>query len=66
MGAEVVLLHPDGGLNMSFFSETIARQQVTYLNIHSSLLTILTDCLSMTNNKEYSKTLRCVSFRGRR
>jgi acyl-coenzyme A synthetase/AMP-(fatty) acid ligase len=66
MGGEVILLHPDGNLSMSFFSETIRRQQVTVLNIAPSLLNILTDYLRNTNNNECLKTLRCISSGGKK
>ncbi|CAF1354197.1 unnamed protein product [Adineta steineri] len=62
MGGQVVLLHPNGDLNMKLFSQTIHRQQVTILNIVSSSLTILTNYIRITNNNEYLKTLRCISF----
>jgi hypothetical protein len=67
MGGQVVLLHPNGNLNMNFFSGTISRQQVTYLNIVPSLLTILIDYLRTTkNHKECLKTLCCISFEGKK
>jgi non-ribosomal peptide synthetase component F len=66
MGGQVILLHPNGNLSMTFFSETIARQQVTYLNIVPSLLIILIDYLRTTNNKECLKTLRCILFGGKK
>jgi non-ribosomal peptide synthetase component F len=65
-GGQVILLHPNGNLNLNFFSETITHQQVTYLNIAPSLLPILIDYLRTTNNKECLKTLRSISFEGKK
>ena len=66
MGGEVILLHPNGNLSMSFFSETIHRQQATVLNVVPSLLNILIDYLRATDNKECLKTLRCISSGGKK
>jgi len=65
MGGQVILLHPNGNLSMNFFSETIGRQQVTFLNVVPSLLSILGDYLHTANNKESLKTLRCVLSGGK-
>ncbi|CAF4360152.1 unnamed protein product [Rotaria sp. Silwood2] len=64
MGGQVILLHPNGNLSMITFSETIRRQQVTILNIMSSLLITLVDYLRTANNKECLQTLCCVLCRG--
>jgi len=66
MGGQVILLHPNGNLDLNVFCGTINYQQVTYLNIVPSLLIILTDYLRSTNNKSYLKTLRCVSSGGKK
>ncbi|CAF1098352.1 unnamed protein product [Rotaria sp. Silwood1] len=60
MGGQAILLHPNGNLNMNFFSETIERQQITFFNIVPSLLSIFDDYLSTASSKENLKTLRCV------
>jgi non-ribosomal peptide synthetase component F len=65
-GGQVILLHPNGNLNMNFFSQTISCQQVTYLNIVPSLLTILIDYLRVTNNRECLKKLRSISLEGKK
>jgi hypothetical protein len=66
MGGQVTLLHPNGNLDMNFFSGTIARQQVTFLNIVPSLLAILISHLRITNNKDCLKTIRCISSQSKK
>ena len=66
MGGQVILLHPNGNLSMSSFSETISHQQVTVLNVVPSLLNILIDYVRTTDDKECLKTLRCISSGGKK
>ena len=59
-GGQVILLRPNDNFDIDVYSCTISQQQVTYLNIVPSLLTILIHRLHMSNNKDSLNTLRRI------
>lgn len=65
LGGHVILLHPNGDLNVSVWCETISCQQVTYLNILPSVMLTLVDHLRCTKNTSCLKTLRYISSEGK-
>ncbi|CAF3000408.1 unnamed protein product, partial [Rotaria sp. Silwood2] len=64
MGGQAVLLPPDGDLDMSIFCSTISRHQVTYLGGVPSLFHMLTEFITIADEKNCLKTLQCISSGG--
>lgn len=65
VGGQVIILHPNGNLDMNVFSKAISHKQVTCLNIAPSFLTILIDHLCNIDNKDCLRTLRCILSHGK-
>ncbi len=66
MGAQLILLQPNGHLDMEIFAKTIQHHQVTYLGTVPSQITELIVFLRNANEENLLKTLRCISSGGKR
>ncbi len=66
MGGQVVLLPPDGHLDMEVLSKTINDHQVTYIGMVPSQVNELTAFLHNKNEQNILKTLRRLAVGGRR
>ena len=63
-GGQVIMLRPDGHLDMELFSKTIRLRHVTNLGIVPSQMVNLVMFLNSTNRENALETLRCVTIGG--
>lgn len=63
IGGSLVLLRPNGHLDMSYFAQTLIRQQITTLTIGTSIIHALTNYLQMSERLETFTFVRrlCVT-----
>jgi non-ribosomal peptide synthetase component F len=64
VGGTLVLLRPNGHLDMAYFSQTLIRQQVMTLTIGSGIISALTNYLEMTQRLETFKFVRNLCMTG--
>ena len=64
VGGTLVLLRPNGHLDMAYFSQTLIDQQVTTLTIGSGIIQALSDFLEITQRLEMFKLVRNLCLTG--
>ena len=64
MGSQLVVVPPNGHLDMEILAKTIYYNQVTYLSAVPSQITELTSAVQNSNGKEL-QTLNCISAGGK-
>jgi len=64
LGATLVLLHPNGNMDLDYLLTTVQRHQVSFFNIIPSLMTILCDHLVETDNFKRVSAIRSFGFLG--
>ncbi|CAF1112557.1 unnamed protein product [Adineta steineri] len=64
VGGTLVLMRPNGHLNMAYFSETLIHQQVTTLTINPGILRALTNYLEITQRLETFEFVRNMCLAG--
>lgn len=63
VGATLVLLHPDGNLDLDYLVETILHKKITYMIAVPSLIKNLCDFIDH-KKVSYLKTIRTLIFGG--
>lgn len=64
VGGTLVLLRPNGHLDMSYFAQTLIRQQITTLTIGTSIIRALTNYLQMNERLETFTFVRRLCLTG--
>ena len=64
IGGTVILLRPDGHLDLEYLSTTLQQQEVTFFAVVPSLMTTLFDHLQNTEHLNRLSTIRSLGFLG--
>ena len=64
LGATLVLLHPNGNMDIDYLLKTVEQNHVTFFNIVPSLLTILCDHLVENDSFQRLSSIRSFGLLG--
>ncbi|CAF1489270.1 unnamed protein product, partial [Didymodactylos carnosus] len=64
LGGTLIMLHPNGNLEMDYLSQVFSDKNVSFVDIVPSLATILCEYLDQSNNFGRLKTMRSFCFSG--